>query len=495
MKIHPRILALRLLITSCILCAEAPFQPYWPRERYQAQSFLFTRPIFENIVAQQALWHSIIYNKQCSRCHGLQITPLYQNACGTHKNKYYWLFDCKTDLLFSGDDNINDLNIRDVRAEWFQLPSSFRGQMTFNPVEHQAGVCIEYHRDLGHCCEIDCLDNCWLSVELPIVYIKNDIGLTQWNMQHEGTVYPSTIAQSFCNPEWKFLKVCGAKHIVQPAFLNLRLGKTYYNKDKFQLLFYLGFSLPTSTSNDGSYMFYPVAGYNGHFGFIAGVHTQILLTRDDSPYSVCFFAALENLFLVPASQYRTFDLLCKPWSRYLLYIKKHSLPQAFVPGVNILTRKVRVHPYTLVDFACGWRVITNHWEFELGYGIWGHGDEKIELKCGAKCPPDNEYGIAGIPPLGYNEAVTASDSTIQNQAPYDHDEQGHPVFVPITESQLDLLSAASRSALNHKIFASIGHVDTGCIEYLYGVGVYIEIPQWRTSLQSWGVWAKFGLVF
>lgn len=242
-------------------------------------------------------------------------------------------------------------------------------------------------------------------------------------------------------------------------------------------------------------MFDPIAGYNGHWGWLAGVDMQVLLSTDDSPYSVCFFAALESVFLIHNSQYRTFDLVCKPWSRYLQYVRRHSLPDAYVPGVNVLTRKVRVHPYTLVDFACGWRVISDRLEFEIGYGIWGHGDEKIELKCGAKCPENNDYGIAGLAPVGFHEAVTASQSTIQNQAPYDHDDQGVPIFVPVTESQLDLLSAASRSALNHKIFASIGRLHHGCLSYLYGVGIYAEIPQWRTSLQSWGIWAKYGVTF
>ena len=410
-----KILAICLIAIFCLAHTEAPFQPYWPRERYQAQTFLFTRPIFENLVVSQALWHSIIYNTQ--ECHtGLQIIPLYQQASATEKNTYYWLLDGQHELLFSGDDNINDRFCRNVRAEWFQLPSNFKGQMTFNPVQHSAGVCFEFHQDFAHFFDINFLQDYWLSVELPIVYVENNMRLTQWNVHNQGHC-PADIKESFCNPEWKFLKVCGKKHIVQPAFLNFRLGKTYYNKNNFQLLFYAGLTIPTASKSDPQFMFYPIAGYNGHWGFLAGVDMLVLLSTDDIPYSVCFFAAVESAFLIHDSQYRTFDLVCNPWSRYLLYVRRHSLPNAYIPGVNVLTRKVRVHPYTLVDFACGWRVISDRLEFEIGYGIWGHGDEKIELKCGAKCPEDNDYGIAGSAPAGFHEAVTASKSTIQNQAP------------------------------------------------------------------------------
>ena len=494
MKVRNKI-GIVLLSCVCSMLAEAPFQPYWPHARYQAQTCMFTRPIFENISAWQALWHRLSYGMSCAHGWALQCMPMYQQAETTEKNIFYWLLDCKNHLLFSGDANKNDYADRDVRAEWFQLPSTFRGQMTVSPRQRQAGFLLELYKDLtGLSCK-HCLRDCWVSVELPISYVENDMQLTQWNIQNPSETFPHDIRDAFCNPSWSFLKICGARKTVQPAYINVRFGKNFYDHCIGTFLCYAGLTIPTSSTQNPSFMFSPVAGYNGHFGIIAGMHGQLFISSPDRPYVVCFFAELENIFLVHARQQRTFDLVCNPWSRYLLYVKKNGLPQAYTPGVNVLTRNVRVHPFSYVDFACGFRITSEWFESEIGYGIWVHGNEKIELTCGSTCPENNEYGIAGCAPEGYSSAVTASKSTIKNQASYDRDALGNPVFIPVTDNQLDLLSACSRSVLNHKIFVSIGRVQSQSVGYTFGMGTYVEIPQWGTSLQSWGVWAKGGLAF
>ncbi len=112
------------------------------------------------------------------------------------------------------------------------------------------------------------------------------------------------------------------------------------------------------------------------------------------------------------------------------------MPQAYTPGVNVLTRNVRVYPFSYVDFACGFRLTSEWFESEIGYGIWGHGDEKIELTCVSTCLTTMSMEYAGSAPEGYSKAVTASRSTIRYQAPYDRDTSGNPVFIPVTIASL-----------------------------------------------------------
>lgn len=495
MKTQKKILMCTVFFISKVVVAESPFQPYWPHERYQSQSYMYTRPLFQNLAMQQSLWHSMVYQKDGPWLTGIQLTAAYQSATPVRKNKYYFLLDCHEDLLVSGDDNINDIWDRQVRAEWLSLPSNFRGKMTVAPCQVQTGVALEIHQDFCHMFDIDFLKDYWLSVVIPLVYVKNNLNLSQWNIQNPGTC-PEDILQAFANPAWNFSKICGQRSVVQPADIYFRLGKAYYNKNNFQLIYYSGFVIPTSSEQDARYLFSPVAGFDGHWGMIGGVHTQILLSSDDCRYAICAFAALEEIFLLRSTQWRTFDIECKPLSRYMLFSRRHSLPNSFTPGVNVLTRKVRVRPFLMADFACGCRMKTEYFEFELGYGIWGHGDERLELKCEKPCSELNEYGIAGTAPKGYYEAVTADKSTINNQAPYDRDANGDPIFVAVGPGQLDLLSASSRSALNHKLFASLGALNIGASQRgLFGAGVYIEIPQWRTTLQTWGIWVKWGTNF
>src|SRR5207244_8999669 len=95
-------------------------------------------------------------------------------------------------------------------------------------------------------------------------------------------------------------------------------------------------------------------------------------------------------------QLRTFDLVNKPWSRYMQYNRKNGPPNENIPGVNVLTLKTRVKPFGLFDFTMGMRVKTLHFEYELGYNIWGHAQEQLYLREEfiSQCRP--EFGIAGV---------------------------------------------------------------------------------------------------
>lgn len=494
---------LERLLFGLVLChflsiikAESPFYPYWHRPHYQSQSFMYTRSLAQNIAMQQALWHSIAYDKHGSHCSGIQIFPVIQKASLDKDHNQYFLLNCKSQLLVSGDANAQDMYIRDIRAEWLSLSSDFRGMMTIHPSQRQAGVIIEYHQDVEHLFNINFLHDYWFSIVMPIQYIENNMAITQSNIANPGMHYPHDIMQAFNNIQWNFARIDGKKKNIEVGDFFIRMGKTYDNRNGFQLLFYGGFTVPTTKRQDPGYIFSPVAGFNGHCGIIFGTYADFLLSEDSCQWATSFFMALEAIYLLRNSQCRTFDLLCKPLSRYLLFVRRHGRYDEYYPGANVLTRHVRVQPYTLADFACGWRVKSEHIEWELGYGIWGHGDEKLQLTCSHNCPDDGEYGIAGQAPPGYTQAVTASHSTIQQQSAYDQDQNGNPVFVGVPDSQLDLLSASSRSALNHKIFISCGYKHAGyCNDWVTGLGFYAEIPQWCTSLQSCGMWLKSCVTF
>jgi hypothetical protein len=367
--------------------------------------------------------------------------------------------------------------------------------MTVSPAQSQVGILLELYKDMRSLPFKHHLHDCWLSIELAISHVENEMRLHQWNIEHPNSEFPRDIAEAFCNPEWNFLKVCGHKKKVQLAYINCRFGKNFCDRRIGRFTFYAGCTMPTSRKQDPAYMFSPIAGYDGHFGMIAGVHSNVFLSNPDKYFVICFFSNLEGILLAHNHQKRTFDLVCNPWSRYLLYVQRDSPSHRYIPGVNVLTRQVRVHPFLYADFACGFRLVLETFEGEIGYGIWGHGDEKIELIRDSTCPEEGKFGIAGRAPEDYGRAVTASASTIRYRAPYDRDALGNPIFIPITDNQLDLLSACSRSALNHKIFVSIGSTSAQSLGYTYGIGAYIEIPQRNTSLRSWGVWTKGGFAF
>ncbi len=335
------------------------------------------------------------------------------------------------------------------------------------------------------------LRNSWVAAELPFMWVENDINLWQKVLQPgpQNESLPQDICQAFNQPAWCFAKMGGKMNEKKLAEVRLVLGKNYLSKNHFEIDYYTSVIFPTGNGQNPEYTFSPVVGNNKHWGFGGGTDFQILLNRDISKYYVTFFFDFEVLALFHNMQCRTYDLKCKPWSRYLLFVDK-CRPGVTVPGVNVLTLRSAVTPYCYVDFSIGWRFEREWFEFEFGYNVWGHSNEKITLHQGF----DRCWGIAG---QGTIESecdgivpATASRSTISCQTAND------ACFVPIRETDLELRSGEAHSSLNHTgHFALGGTRKRENYGIFAGVGFFGEWPEKNSALQIWGTWAKLGATF
>ncbi len=463
------------------------------------QSFMFTRPAYQHLSMQQVFWNDFVYNKKGDALAGFQITSIAQRSMSLSKTARYFLINGKNELLISGDDNKKDRKIRDVRAEWLDLPKNFRGNMSIKPRQRQLGFIIEYHQDIKKFVDVKFVKDYWVSVYLPFISVENDLNLSQRDVFNKGTQsQPRDIIEAFRQKEWRFGKIDGERSTFEIAELNVKFGKAYVSKRPLKLIYYSGLTIPIGRKQNPEFLFDPVVGNNGHIGIVAGGNMHVLLNRDDTQYAVYFFLALESTFLIRNKQLRTLDIKdrttrdIKPWSRYMKFVRKGcSLDQA-VPGVNVLTQEVVVRPFNIVDFTAGWRFKTDHFEVELSYNIWGHGDEFLKLHR----PLKEEFGIVGTkervnPETGLSEALTADDSTIDRQAAGNDEE-----FISIAELDFDFESGASRSALNHKVQIALAATHHGKkIDSFIGAGAFIDIPQKNGALRVWGIWVKLGGTF
>ncbi|MFZ5953995.1 MAG: hypothetical protein ACOYT8_02715 [Candidatus Dependentiae bacterium] len=460
-----------------------------------SQSFMFTHPIYQNVPAWQSVWHNFIYNKRGPLKASFQIRGMYQQSLSDERTIQYFLPRCRTELLVEGDC-IPTNEMRDIRAEWLGINNPhFRGRMTINPCQRQLAVILDYNQDLSCILKnLPFIGDAWVSFTAPIVAVDNNINLRQFDVNGLGDCPAQDIISAFNQPAWRYAKIRPTGHSrLGLAELTIRFGRAYLACDDFEVIYYTGVSLPTANGQNADYIFNPFLGNNGHLGFITGVNFQIVLNRDNSAYSSCLFINFESIFLIRGNEYRTIDLKGKPWSRYLLLNKKNGPPDQFIPGANILTQNVTVRPFNRVDFSTGWRFINNYGEFEIGYGIWGKPDERIEL---TDCFQEI-YGIAGCGPLDpcaqVLTASSASKSTIACLAPNDVDDCGCPIFVPIKKTDLNLKSASARASLNHRGHAAYGFFNYGeTIDTFLGMGFYAEFPQKNTTLTLWGFWFKAG---
>jgi hypothetical protein len=478
-----------------------------------AQSFLFTRPIFQNYSAQlSSYWHDAVYDKIGCLASSMQVIPMYQHSFHTGPISRYFLFNHKNSLVVKGDNvpaNLTDISmtasVRDVRAEWLQLPSDFVGLYAINPAQKQYGVWFEFNQDLKKFSCNEFFSAFWVGAAFVFQVVENQVRPKQSILSPPPTTFPKGIIESFNRTNLLYGKMADVKRTKKSVSeIQLKLGTTFMARDGFQLGMYSSLVVPTAGSQKADYMFNPFLGHNGHWGFGTGVNMQFPLNSDVECRLIALYFNIENIYFLRNYQRRTLDLNEKPWSRYMLLNKLDGTKN--IPAANVLTPKVRVQSFNFVDLSAGFRFQVAWAEFDIGYDLWAHGDEELLLKK----PFPEEYGIAaanGIVVPGTNIGATASRSTIKEQAGPDlvsnpfngtlpNLNVGSPTFITIKERDLDLLSGSARGAVAHRAHLAIGVVHDQCTFALFcGIGGFVEIPQRNTSLKNWGAWGKVGGTF
>lgn len=473
-----------------------------PQEIF-SRSFMFTRPASYYIAMDQQLWHNFVYSKEGPSYGGMQLIGFYQNSRPREKVAKYFLINNKTELLVSGDSNTDFLFKRDIRAEWVNLPTDFRGTLSVCPQQRQMGFTFMYNQDLKTFLDIPFLKDWALGVEFPVLMVENNINFRQCDMSSTMTEAgrEPDIFSAFNQCDWKYAKIPTKKQDkLQPERITFTLGRSVLNEDYFQLASRLSLDVPLAHSQNPEFLFSPVVGMNAHVGLGGAVYIQVLLNRHPERFAWSFYANLDGTYFFRKRQLRTFDLQGKPWSRYMQYTRRNSPPGTTVPGVNVLTLDTVVRPFGFADLSLGWRINTGPFEFEFGYDVWGFGGEKLKLVSedvsspfNRPCGGLNEFGIAGIGTItekGQQVAATASQSTIACQAADDTE------FTPIGINDIDICSAAAGSILNHKVHGAAGIQHIGDhMNGFAGFGFYFEFPQKNSALATYGVWFKIGGTF
>ena len=477
-----------------------------------SESFMFTRPASMNLALEQSLFHRHMYNKVGNMRGTLQIVPFYERTQssgddlhGTKAGAFFLPFG-KQILIAGADSGV--LCPIDVRAEWLGLPSNFSGNLSFSPEQKQTGVLLEYHQDIGRLHNSHFVEFMWAAISMPIIVVKNNLHARQFNIQNPGTTFPRNILEAFSNPAWHYAKINGEMRKTGVADIKLKLGLAFYHEHNFEVNWYSLLSIPCSGLNNPQFIFSPFVGNNKHWGVGSGVLFQIPLTYNDAPIPVRFFLDLEHIFLIRNKQFRTFDLHGKPWSRYMTFNSRDG-KQVNVPGANVLTRFVKARPGSFVDMSTGFRTEFKNIEAEIGYDLWAHAHERVQL-LPTYCPdcaeevPLEEYGITGTatgPGAAYggftasSASINTFPSTAGNNA-FIGSVASDQNFVGLIPSDIDQSSGTSRPTITHKAHGALGWSRKGeQYETFVGGGAFGEWPQNNAALARWGIWGKAGIGF
>jgi hypothetical protein len=485
------VIALLLLLSSVNLLALDDCVEFLARckellDEKTSQSFMFPRPIYRNLAAQLSTgWTDCIYDKPGCMQASLQAVGIYQQTRPYRSVNQYFLFNNKTSLIIKGE-NAPQAKLRDVRAEWLLLPSDFSGVMTIKPEQKQGGLWLEYNQNIRKFIDHKFFDSWWFGIALPVQFVENDIKITQTFVLNPGPANgPADIIEAFNQGTWNYGKFNpNSMKKAGLAELMFKLGATFMDRDGFQIGYYNNFILPLAGGQDAAYIFSPFLGNNKHFGFGIGLHFQLPLNECTENNLFAFFFDIESIYLLRRKQLRTFDLRGRPWTRFLLMTRRDGTGN--IPGVNVLTFPVHLYPFNLVDLSTGFRFKFNHFDLQIGYDLWAHGDEKVGLHAlisDLQSSNFRDFGVQGNLP-----GQTATDtSTIDFLGPLDLG------FRSLRISELDLQSGIARAAVTHRVHLATGAVvDMDCYTGFFGIGGFIEFPQQDTALANWGAWAKFG---
>jgi len=234
-------------------------------------------------------------------------------------------------------------NIFDIIDTW-----TFQSKLQFCPVHKYFGIGLLYHHHLSS--HFD--KGWWFELALPIMCIKNDMGMCEKietcggsngdNPQCVGSFFSSSaneyahhcMTSALCSGKLRYGKIDAREYRRKKwgvADLELRIGYTYFKEPTYHLSSYVGILLPTGNTPSGEFMFEKVIGYNGHTGIFVGTYGGIKVWEHNDNFLSFEFDTGATLFFHKL-QVRSFDLYGKPWGRYIWVYPNDNVNSTLAPG-------------------------------------------------------------------------------------------------------------------------------------------------------------------
>jgi len=342
---------------------------------------------------------------------------------------------CNCNLMIQGSQ-VSDRSSRAWMADYFGLPMDFESTICFEP--RIQNFIIDFHHYVG-------LDNwhegMFARIYAPLVYTRWDLRMCE-KVKAKGTTpfpkgYMSTcevplteMASSFTEA----MKGCStfgdmkspmAYGLFSPcvltdtrlADLRVEVGTNFALKEDYHFGVALHAAAPTGTRPDARYIFEPMVGNGRHWELGLGVTSSYIFWRsecEDKYAGVYFDAVLTHMF--KACQIRSFDLLCKVNSRYMLLeemgpnnygiskcdglccpcLANYAYTGKLIPAINATTFCVDTKVAVQGDLAIKLAYYSCGWSFDIGYNFWGRTGEEFYLRDGCCNPCGNhQYAIKG----------------------------------------------------------------------------------------------------
>ncbi|MCK5632208.1 hypothetical protein KAH94_00495 [bacterium] len=424
----------------------------------------------------------------------------------------------------------------------------FESEICFTPKQTTFGIGLTWRQNLTTLWADSPEDkdyNWWVEVSSPLTYIKNTMGLTEKVLEDGGEVYEDIIEElgedyeffgnmkdAFNQKAFKYGKIidscndkCNAMSKWRLADIELKVGAEWVKGDTCVLEGYFGILLPTGNKPTAEYMFEPIVGHAGHWGILKGSSAYFKVWEDEVEGKKLHVTTdLNGTYLFERCEKRSFDLKCRPWSRYMeVYVDADDAKKAdeeisdsvvasklyATPGINVFTQDLKVRPRLSCSLNTAFVYTKEESGFrgELGYNCYARQKECVKLSCPWKTgvvlkASGGDGDSAPLATIGDRKELIETEVDTYTEVIHVQSNSFNEDFhnkVSITESDLDLDSAAHPAVFSHTFHASMGkrweeNEDRDYPTYL-GAGASYEFGSDNAAMSRWTLWAKAGVSF
>lgn len=403
----------------------------------------------------------------------------------------------------------NGIN-RDVDVQHFNIATNdgnFQSTFCFCPEQKFAGALLSWKQAIF--CHDDGEARWWFEINAPIVHVNNNMNLTETITNpgggartDDGVVVTGldnspvvgSMKDAFKQSNWKYGKIDGCREHTELANLEVKLGYNEIRGGCCNLSSYIGFAAKTTACRTAQYVFEPVVGQE-HWAFMWGSNFDLEICEwENSSLGVHF--AMDSRWWFERAEKRSFDLIGKPWGRYMEMYANVEDATANVnsvlggtSGINLMTRDVCVTPGYQINCNMALTYTGCRFTAEAGHTFYARSAEKVAPNwvTGPALKDAGGDGQTNIARTISHQFVCAATSL----ANYDRS--------LIQKCDVDWNSGAHEGILAHTFYGALAYsFDDWCYPSFISIGGAFDFDaedEGTSVMRRWTIFGKLGVSF
>ncbi|MFA5074770.1 MAG: hypothetical protein WC436_01565 [Candidatus Babeliales bacterium] len=426
-----------------------------------------TKDTFSDFIKKQYDFYNL--DKQSTFKFNLGLSGFYfQSTNGSQMGRYFGVNE-KNNIIVDFA-NTNDVDV--LQGYLIHWPAVAAGitNVNLSPKTTQLGLDL-----IGTCDLSKIIKNLFLKLNVPILYIKNDLRAkftpSGYDADEDSSVlskYLSGNYQDLTTNDRKqvyleYSKINGSKSKTGCSDIDLYIGYLARESDSSNIVLKFGVTIPVSNKPKGEFLFEPILGNSGQWAINLGFDGYVNLFEQDK-HKLNLLFDLTYKYLFDNNQKRILSIKGANWGQYYL-LGKNGTQDPLIPAANLITQNVKVSGLNQIDGDLNLLYNYSNFGAMLGLGLLFRQDEHLRFKDSFV---QDTYAIANP---GYDMNTHAFD---QNYSDYAFGSYW------LNNKNLDLSSAQSEQVVSYKINGNLGYIfnfeNSFLIDLRLG-GAYIFAPR------------------